>query len=169
MSEKANPQTPADYERLNEVKPEPASAAKQDAGETRGQAHGAGRRADYDKAVDKLRDEMAASKSRYIQVVGDYLTGYLRGHPAAAGAILAKDKTIAGSLAAMRKEAEKVKDGGVAVLDDETAFGIVLAYYGIKGEATETSSVTGKAGDTFPIGEGIKGDADLDLDALLAL
>jgi hypothetical protein len=109
---------------------------------------------------------MAASKSRYIQVVGDYLTGYLRGHPAAAGAILAKDKTIAGSLAAMRKEAEKVKDGSVAVLDDETAFGIVLGYFGIKGTGNREQG-TGMAGGATPPLQ--SDDGALDLDALLAL
>lgn len=126
--------------------------------------------ADYDRAIDKLRDEMAASKSRYIQVVGDYLTGYLRGHPAAAGAILAKDKTIAGSLAAMRKEAEKVKDGGMAVLDDETAFGIVLGYFGIKGTGNTSDALRAPASiERGAEAAAVLPDADLDLDALLGV
>lgn len=122
--------------------------------------------ADFDRAIDKIRDEMAKSKSRYVEVVGEYLTGYLRGYPAAAGAILAQGKTIQGSLAAMRKEAEKVKDGGVAVLDDETGFRIVLKYFGIE---KDTSSVTGKAGDTFPSRGRLEDGGELSLDALMGV
>lgn len=121
--------------------------------------------ADFDRAIDKIRDEMAKSKSRYVEVVGEYLTGYLRGYPAAAGAILAQGKTIQGSLAAMRKEAEKVKDGGVAVLDDETGFRIVLKYFGIEGKPTETSPALA-GGATPPLQEKA---GELSLDALLGV
>lgn len=90
--------------------------------------------AEYASAMDKIRDEMAkSSNARYVQVVGEFLTGYLQTHPEAEGAILTRGKSIAGSLFAMREEAEKVKEGNVAVLDDQTAFGIVLGYFGIKG------------------------------------
>lgn len=90
--------------------------------------------AEYASAMDKIRDEMAkSSNARYVQVVGEFLTGYLQTHPEAEGAILTRGKSIEGSLAAMRKEAEKVKEGNMAVLDDQTAFGIVLGYFGIKG------------------------------------
>lgn len=122
--------------------------------------------AEYATAMDKLRDEMAKNSGRrYVQVVGEFLTGYLMEHPEAEAAILDKGKSIAGSLTAMRKEAEKVKEGNVAVLDDQTAFGIVLGYFGIKGDdeavrATRTSSVSGSAGATFPRGEGLGGMAD---------
>lgn len=126
--------------------------------------------ADFDRAIDKIRDEMAKDGGRYAQVVGDYLTGYLRGHPAAAGAILAKDKTIAGSLAAMRNEAEKVKDGGMAVLDDETAFGIVLAYFGIKGTGNQSDALRAPASlERGAEAAAVLPDADLDLDALLGV
>lgn len=132
-----------------------------EAAKTIPQAH-----ADFDRAIDKIRDEMAKDGGRYAQVVGDYLTGYLRGHPAAAGKILEKGKTIAGSLEAMREEASKVKQGSVAVLDDETAFGIVLAYFGIKGTGNREQG-TGMAGGATPPLQ--SDDGALDLDALLTL
>ena len=89
---------------------------------------------EYATAMDKLRDEMAKSKDIYVQVVGEYLTDYLLAHPEAEAALLAKGKSIEGSLAAVREEAEKVKTGNMAILDDRTVFGIVLKYFGLKPE-----------------------------------
>lgn len=85
----------------------------------------------YASAMDKVRDEMAKGKGRYVQVVGEFLTDYLQRHPEAETAILTKGKTIAGSLEEMKKEAKKEAVNGCGVLDDETAFGIVLKYFGI--------------------------------------
>ena len=84
---------------------------------------------DFDKAMERIRDEMAKNSQRYVQVVGEYLTEYLQKHPEAAKKLASGKKSISGSLAAMRKEAEKQKEGNVAVLDDAEAFGIVLRYY----------------------------------------
>ena len=85
----------------------------------------------YSRAVDRVRDEMAGDKSAYVRVVGDFLTEYLRAHPEAAGAILEEKKSIKGSLEAVKAEAKKHSEGGVGVVDDTTAFGIVLNYFGI--------------------------------------
>lgn len=105
----------------------------------------------YASAVDKIRDEMAKGKGRYVQVVGEYLTDYLLGHTEAEAAILDSKKSIAGSLEEMKKEARKEAVNGCGVLDDQTAFGIVLKYFGIKGEATEgTSSGTADAAQSVP-------------------
>ena len=87
---------------------------------------------EYASAMDKLRDEMAKDADNYVQVVGEYLTDYLLQHPEAEEAMLDKAKSIKGSLDAVRKEAQKVKQGNVAILDDKTVFGIVLGYYGLK-------------------------------------
>lgn len=138
----------------------------------------------YASAMDKLRDEMAENAgNRYIQVVGEYLTDYLLDHPEAEAAILTEGKSIKGSLSAMEAEAKKVKVGSVAVLDDQTAFGIVRGYFGIvEGERRETSSdpaepghltLAGSLGPTAPqqgkaFGETAPDPVDpFDLDALL--
>ena len=89
---------------------------------------------EYASAMDKLRDEMAKNDDNYVQVVGEYLTEYLLQHPEAEAAMLDKGKSIKGSLDAVRKEAQKVKQGNVAVLDDRTVFGIVLGYFGLKSD-----------------------------------
>lgn len=115
--------------------------------------------ADYDRAIDKIRDEMAQSKSCYVSAVGEFLTEYLRGHRSAAGAILAAGKSIKGSLEAMSGEAKRHKEGNMAVLDGKTAFGIVLRYYGISGQPDEPEPQAGERDQ----------EDDLSLDALLGL
>ena len=86
------------------------------------------------------------------------MTAYLLAHPEAEAAILTEGKTIAGSLKVMEAEAQKVKTGNVAVLDDQTAFGIVLQYYGLKGTgnspkglASRREQGTGIAGMTVSV------------------
>ncbi len=87
---------------------------------------------EYATAMDKIRDEMAKSKDNYTQVVGEYLTAHLLAHPEAEAALMDRGKSIKGSLEAVRKEAQKVKRGNMAILDDRTVFGIVLGYFGIE-------------------------------------
>lgn len=131
----------------------------------------------YNAAIDKIRDEMAKKASgRYVQVVGEYLTAHLQHNPDAADAILADGKTIAGSLDAMKKEAQKHREGNVAVLDDATAFGIVLGYFGIKGKATAAAGTSCDPASraAFPEGEGGEPPAPepvdpFDLDALMGV
>ena len=129
----------------------------------------------YASAMDKIRDEMAKSKDNYVQVVGEYLTDYLLAHTEAEAALLDKGKSIEGSLAAVRREAEKVKTGNMAILDDRTVFRIVLNYFGLKSEPDVT-----KKADDAPKTEGnvIKQPVDVsteaksdpfDLDALLGV
>lgn len=115
-------------------------------------------REDFNRAIDKIRDEMAKKGSgRYVQVVGEYLTDYLQAHPEAAGAILAEGKTIKGSLDAMRQEAQKHREGNVAVLDDAAAFSVVLKYFGIKGEATAAAGTSSApAGAPSPEGKAME-------------
>lgn len=132
---------------------------------------------EYASAMDKIRDEMAKSKDKYVEVVGEYLTDYLLAHPEAETALLDKDKSIADSLAAVRKEAEKVKTGNMAILDDRTVFGIVLGYFGLKSEPDaikKAGNVPEKAGDVpktagdVPAPEPEPADP-FDLDALLGV
>ena len=111
---------------------------------------------EYASAMDKLRDEMAKSQGKYVQVVGEYMTAYLLAHPEAEAAILTEGKTIAGSLKVMEAEARKVKTGNVAVLDDQTAFGIVLQYYGLKGTGNSPKGLASRREQ----GTGIAGQAN---------
>jgi hypothetical protein len=82
------------------------------------------------KAIEKLRSEMDSNKNNYyIQVVGQYLIDHV--DEKSAEKILAVDKTIAKSMDAMRKVAEKKKVGNCAVLTPDEGFKIVMDYFGI--------------------------------------
>lgn len=84
------------------------------------------------QAIKKLKEEIQKnSNNSYIQVVGNFLIGYLEQNPESAKSVLAEDKTIAKSLDEMRKEAEKKKVGNCAVLTDQEGFDVVLKYFGI--------------------------------------
>ena len=89
---------------------------------------------EYASAMDKLRDEMETDHSRYVTVVGEYLTNYLLEHPEAEAALLNSAKTIHGSLKQLEAEARK-QGGKVGIIADAEAFGMVLEYFGIS-EAT---------------------------------
>ena len=126
---------------------------------TKAKAEAASPPVEYACGMDKIRDELAKDSRQYVQVVGEFLTGYLLKHPEAEEKIMAQGKSIAGSLRAMEDAARKAKQGSVAVLDDRTSFGIVLGYFGIEeGEAevvpaTRTSSVTAGAVPPSPEGK----------------
>lgn len=85
-------------------------------------------------AKAKLEAEMNANlNDQYIQVIGGFLLQHLDMNPAAAEKLLAKDKTIAKSLDAMKSEARKKQKNGMAMLTDAEGFAVVLKYFGIEG------------------------------------
>ncbi|MFW5916482.1 MAG: hypothetical protein ACOCTM_03315 [Bacteroidota bacterium] len=84
------------------------------------------------KAKKKVRDEMEEEENPYVEVVGEFLLDHLEENPAAAAKITEEDKSIMGSLNAMRKEAEKNKVDNCAVLTDEQGFAVVLDYFDIE-------------------------------------
>ena len=61
----------------------------------------------YDRAMDKLRDEMAKTKSKAVGMVGEIVTLYLMADEANAEKILRKEKTLSGAYAAMKSVAQK--------------------------------------------------------------
>lgn len=83
-----------------------------------------------EQAIAKLKSEIEANKNNsYISVVGDFLVQHIQAYPEEAGKVLAEGKTIGKSLDAMRQEAEKKKNGNVAVLTDAEGFAVVLKYF----------------------------------------
>ena len=89
-----------------------------------------------ENAVKKLTEEIEKSRGNaYIECVGAFMIGHINFNPHDAEKIMAEGKTIQGSLAAMREEAQKKKTGNCAVLTDQEGFGIVLKYFGIDGSA----------------------------------
>ena len=100
---------------------------------------------EYASAMDKLRDEMATDHSRYVTVVGEYLTNYLLEHPEAEAALLNSAKTIHGSLKQLEAEARK-QGGKVGIIADAEAFGMVLEYFGISEATGNRQQGTGETG-----------------------
>lgn len=116
----------------------------------------------FERAMDKVRDEMAASAGNAaVCAVGEMMTELLQLSSDIVGAVLAEGKTLAGAYQAIHQAARedtrfKTTDG--AVVGPADALRIVRAYYEIEGdEETPGRAPTPAEPD------------DLDLDALLDL
>jgi hypothetical protein len=110
------------------------------------------------EAVSKIKVEMERKNDDpYVQVVGEFLLGYLKDNPGSAEQFMDPEKSIEKSLDEMRKAAEKKKKGTCAVLTDAEGFAIVLKYYGIE---------LAQGGLVEPAAKP-KVDFDVDLDDLL--
>ncbi len=83
----------------------------------------------YDRAMDKLRDEMAKTKSKAVGMVGEIVTLYLMADEANAEKILRKEKTLSGAYAAMKSVAQK---GRRECIDCDEAAEIFADYYGFE-------------------------------------
>lgn len=127
--------------------------------------------ADFARAVDKVRDEMASVKKNKdaIGAVGEIVTAILHANQAAAAAVLAEGKTLEGCYKAMEDYARKHKDGNCYYMPPERAEAVICEYYGIEAGATHpamraTAPCTGEATES---GEGKKTVDPFDLDALM--
>lgn len=94
------------------------------------------------EAAAKIRAEQASNNTPYVRVVGDFLLTRLEEHPELAEAILKEGKTIAKSLDAMRKVAEKKKVGNCAVLTDSEGFAVVIGYFESEGPSEPAKQPT---------------------------
>lgn len=94
-----------------------------------------------EQALTKLRGEMANSANNsYVQVIGEVLMQHIEANPANAEKFIDEKKTIAASLQVMTNEAQKKKQGNMAVLTDAEGFAIVLKYFGIDAPVTITTT-----------------------------
>ncbi|WP_188068626.1 Cas9 inhibitor AcrIIA9 family protein [Brevibacillus brevis] len=85
-------------------------------------------------AIAKIKAEIDGNKSNpYIKVIGDFLIQHVEANPDQAEKVMAADKTIGKSLEAMKNEAKKKQQSGMAMLTDAEGFAIVLKYFGVKG------------------------------------
>ncbi|SHN87972.1 hypothetical protein [Desulfitobacterium chlororespirans] len=98
------------------------------------------------EVTEKINNEISKNRNNpHIVLVGQFLLNHLQQNPGDAAKILDKNKSISGSMTAMRKEAEKRKVGNCAVFTDQEGFEIVLKYFGIEGKRIslpQTSPVT---------------------------
>lgn len=82
----------------------------------------------------KISKEIQKSSNPYVKVIGDFLLKEVIKNKEAAEIIANTDKTIIGSLEAMREVASKKIVKNCAVLTDDEGFNIVCAYYGFERE-----------------------------------
>ncbi|MCJ0932568.1 hypothetical protein MST22_15580 [Virgibacillus halodenitrificans] len=94
--------------------------------------------------MKKLQDEMKKANNPYVSLIGDYLLNHLKANPVDEVKLADNNKTIQGSLDAMRKAAEKKKVGNMAVLSDEEGFAVVCDYFNIKGNSAAPALVESK-------------------------
>lgn len=122
----------------------------------------------YDRAMERVRDEMAKSREPSVQAAGEMVTCALREHPEYGDAIAAagKDKTLAALYAKMRSVAEKKKQGNCYFMPPVEAEAIMREFYGIAAGKV-TSSVSPSASHLPNEGKAL-GDGAGELDALLA-
>lgn len=121
----------------------------------------------YNKAMDKIRDEMAKATDA-VCMVGEIVTLYLQSEPTNAEKILADGKTLKGAYGAMRDYARK--EHKECMTQDEAAEHIAR-YYGM--EPAKMLDMWQAIKDEQPQ-EKAKPQAraetdDLDLDALLGI
>lgn len=123
----------------------------------------------YDRAMDKLRDEMAKTKSKAVGMVGEIVTLYLMADEANAEKILHKEKTLSGAYAAMKSVAQK---GRRECIDCDEAAEIFADYYGLEKVPMEElwELAQGRKKSKPQAAAVMAPDVDdLDLDALLGL
>lgn len=121
------------------------------------------------KAITKINDEMKKENNPYVKLIGEYLLEVIKNNETAAEKILDKDKSIMKSSEEMRKAAEKVKVGNMAMISDEEGFSIVLKYFGIEKSGPKASAYI-KAADVMPKEnkeEAIEDMLNISLDAYL--
>ncbi len=111
--------------------------------------------ANITEAIDKIRDEMATTKTNgaAIRAVGEIMTALLEAHPDWAGAVLQKGKTLKGAYGAMEHYAREHREGSCYYMPPETAESVICKYYGVgeegsRQEATGNSKDAGEAGET---------------------
>ena len=120
----------------------------------------------FDRAMDRLRDMIAATKSPLERDIGELLTQRLtQGLPEGEAAkLLDGKKDLKGAAQALEEYARKLpRKGNCVGFGDCTALPVLLGYFGIE---ADTSSVSADALPPSPQGEGSVEDT-LSLDALL--
>ena len=101
--------------------------------------------AEYARAMDKIRDEMAKKHDKPAVVsVGEVMTELLTAYPEWAAKILAKDKTLEGAYKALEDYARaNRKSQSCVYLGPDRAAKVLAGYYGVTvpepGEAARAS------------------------------
>lgn len=88
-----------------------------------------------DRAMDKIRDEMAKEHDRpEIGILGEYLTERIRHGEGVAQKILQDGKTLAGAFQKIREYAKAHAKNGFCAVEGPKALAIACEYYGLTKE-----------------------------------
>lgn len=83
-------------------------------------------------AIDAIRDEMARTRDKPAEMLGELITLLLPRHPEWEEALSAKGKNLKGAFAAIYDAAKKAKQNAMT---DAEALHYALEYYGIQADA----------------------------------
>lgn len=117
------------------------------------------------RAIDKIRDEMAAVKGSAVHAIGEMMTQLMagtRGDTRLAEAVLATDKTLKGAYKALETRARDQEfkiNASCACVPPDKALEIILEYYGAGANAGARASTTFAFADASA--------DDWDIDALI--
>ncbi len=95
----------------------------------------------FDRAMDRIRDEMAQSRVPGVQGAGEMMTAMLRSNPEWAEKILNDKKTLADLYATMEQTARKKASGGMYYMPPTEAMKIAREYYGLDGDMPDVYSM----------------------------
>lgn len=88
--------------------------------------------ADFNAAMDRIRDELAKNKRDSVNTLGEIMTQLLQRFPEIAGELLNKGKSLAGCWDAMEKYAKDHKTGNCYAMPPDVAENIIVEYYGLR-------------------------------------
>ena len=119
--------------------------------------------------MDRIRDEMAASKDGYIDQLGELMTAYLQRHPEAE---IEDGRTLNGAYGHLKEAAGKKQRGGCYAMPRTEAVALMLEYFGQRKPEQGDCMLCCMAMMGEPAQEPERpapraADGDLDLDALL--
>ena len=123
--------------------------------------------------MDRVRDEMAAAKHGYIEMLGEMMTAYLRRHPETE---VDGKKTLEGAYRRLHSAAAKKQQDRCYAMPPAEGFGLLMEYYGLPHDRAEYEAcmleMLGRSApdrsDAAPPAQAAKPKDDLfDLDGLL--
>lgn len=123
--------------------------------------------------MDCVRDEMAAAKHGYIEMLGEMMTAYLRRHPETE---VDEKKTLEGAYKHLHSTAAKKQQSRCYAMPPAEGFGLLMEYYGLPHDKAEYEacmlemlgqSVLDKPDSTPPVQAAKPTDDPFDLDGLL--
>ena len=85
-----------------------------------------------EEAIEKVSNEIAKIKAPYGEALGTYIITNLLDTEENAKKVMDEKKTLDGCLSFIKGKAKESAVNGVAMIDEDTVYGWLREYYGIK-------------------------------------